>query len=549
MLKWIKSLFAPSRRTDTPARVGLEELESRTLLNAGPRLLSATHTLRIGGTGGNDSVLLSESAGQLLVSFDGVAHSYASAYASADVSLVRFQGRTGNDTFINNTAISSAAVGGPGNDLLIGGSANDTLNGCAGDDTLVGGAGQNRLIGGGGSDDAGSSGDDTETGCESHDLVATLSGLSGASGQAVFTPGAADGQTNFVLGVVGLTANQTFDVQVDGTTIGQVNTDANGQGELTLSDPALAIVAGSVIQVVQSQTSVTLQAVQAADSTVVLSGTFAAANNFHTGQDLTAALTGTSGATGTAEYRAASTGENRFELSASGLTANASDDVQVDGTSVGQLITDANGQGELELSGLTATITAGSVLTVLDDQGTTVLQGTFAVDSSHSGCGPHGGTVLQGTFAVDSSHSGCGPHGGDVSSVSELSAALNGASGTSGFAEFRSSLTLGENRLELFATGLTANAMFDVQVDGASVGRLSTDANGRGELELSNVSVTVAASSALSVLDDQGTTVLQGTFSVGGGCHGPALADAVFANYRPAQSSFVPSGRHPGLPL
>ena len=72
-----------------------------------------------------------------------------------------YYGLGGNDTFINNTALRSAAYGGAGNDRLYGGTntdwfhgdtGNDLLDGRAGDDFLRGVAGNDSLLGGDGND-------------------------------------------------------------------------------------------------------------------------------------------------------------------------------------------------------------------------------------------------------------------------------------------------------------------------------------------------------------------------------------------------------------
>jgi hypothetical protein len=59
--------------------------------------------------------------------------------------------------------------------------------------------------------------------------------------------------------------------------------------------------------------------------------------------------------------------------------------VQIGGTTVGQISTDADGDARLSSSNLSTTVTSGSVLTVLNSSGTTVLQGTFATDTGHEG--------------------------------------------------------------------------------------------------------------------------------------------------------------------
>jgi hypothetical protein len=105
----------------------------------------------------------------------------------------------------------------------------------------------------------------------------------------------------------------------------------------------------------------------------------------HNTQELTASLTGATGTSGFAAYRAnTTTGQNAFLLKVSGLTASTTYTVQVDGTTIGQVTTDTNGTGHVKLTNLTATIAAGSVVTVLDPTGATVLQGTLAAATGHS---------------------------------------------------------------------------------------------------------------------------------------------------------------------
>jgi hypothetical protein len=83
-------------------------------------------------------------------------------------------------------------------------------------------------------------------------LAATLSGATGASGQVKFTFSTTTGQNSFVLSVSGLTASQTYGVQVDGTTIGSVATDTSGNGKLTVSNLTASIAAGTTITIVDS---------------------------------------------------------------------------------------------------------------------------------------------------------------------------------------------------------------------------------------------------------------------------------------------------------
>lgn len=78
------------------------------------------------------------------------------------VGLIKFYGRSGNDSFINNwSTVNTYAEGGSGDDYLegyngrdrfFGGSGNDTLKGYGGNDTLDGGSGNDRLEGSSGND-------------------------------------------------------------------------------------------------------------------------------------------------------------------------------------------------------------------------------------------------------------------------------------------------------------------------------------------------------------------------------------------------------------
>ncbi|MEV5409575.1 calcium-binding protein [Thermopolyspora sp. NPDC052614] len=78
----------------------------------------------------------------------------------------------GDDAVRNDTALTTAATLGPGDDTYIGGSARDVVVGGAGDDTIEGRGGPDVIIGGEGTDqaDGGAGSDlclaDIETGCE-----------------------------------------------------------------------------------------------------------------------------------------------------------------------------------------------------------------------------------------------------------------------------------------------------------------------------------------------------------------------------------------------
>jgi len=66
--------------------------------------------------------------------------------STSQVKWLEFHGYEGNDTFINNTSISSTAYGGAGNDYLQGGTGTDHLYGGSGSDTLKGGGGTDEIF-------------------------------------------------------------------------------------------------------------------------------------------------------------------------------------------------------------------------------------------------------------------------------------------------------------------------------------------------------------------------------------------------------------------
>jgi hypothetical protein len=206
-------------------------------------------------------------------------------------------------------------------------------------------------------------------------LTATLSGATGTSGSVTFTSDAATGANSLAVQVSGLNANTAYTVLSGSTTLGTITTDNSGAGTLSVSNVSPAPAAGAAIAVMDP------------NGATVLSGTLAASStSTDTGTHLKATLTGATGTSGSAHFHATATaGQNSLSVRVSGLAANATYTVQVGGTTVGTITTDANGRGRLSVSNLTTTVAAGSVVTVLDAQNATVLQGTFAaVTASHA---------------------------------------------------------------------------------------------------------------------------------------------------------------------
>lgn len=188
---------------------------------------------------------------------------------------------------------------------------------------------------------------------ESHDhshissatFVANLTNGAGATGKASFNA------TNNALSVRvhDASTSTTLNVQVDGTMVGTLTTNDDGNGRVTL--PNVTVKAGSMIMVGN------------------LTGTF-------TQVLFSASLSGSSGATGNASF---STIKDRLNLSISGAATNTTYDVLVNGVVLGQLKTNDSGAGHFRQSNPSVTIEAGSTISVQDTLGNpSILQGTFA---------------------------------------------------------------------------------------------------------------------------------------------------------------------------
>jgi hypothetical protein len=205
-------------------------------------------------------------------------------------------------------------------------------------------------------------------------LAASLTGATGTSGTALFFSNSTTGDNSLSVRVSGLAANSTFTVTSGTTTLGTLNTDANGRGFLTVSNVSPALASGAAINILDSS------------SATVLSGTLGSPSAL-IGTHLSASLTGATGTSGTAHFDSSPiSGESSLRLRVSRLAADSTYTVQVNSTTVGQLSTDANGRGRLSESVLSTAAASGSTITVLDPSGTTVLQGTFAADTG----GDHG---------------------------------------------------------------------------------------------------------------------------------------------------------------
>jgi Ca2+-binding RTX toxin-like protein len=161
----------------------IQQLEQR-------RLLSATLDhgwLTIHGTGGNESIVVSDMGGSVMVSM----RSHVFQFPVADVQLVIIYGGKGDDTidcgrsptacFVRGQSGNDIIFGSNSDDTLIGGRGNDAIGGQNGNDLVVGNDGRDNLSGGNGNDQVfgikgrdqlhGDDGDDLLVGGMGNDLV------------------------------------------------------------------------------------------------------------------------------------------------------------------------------------------------------------------------------------------------------------------------------------------------------------------------------------------------------------------------------------------
>src|SRR4051794_27421915 len=90
----------------TPLRV--EQLERRDVPSVTVALQGST--LVIKGDGANDTVIVTEAGGQLLINANG----QMTTMPRAAVGLISFDGGAGNDVFVNGTSVAAVAMGGSG---------------------------------------------------------------------------------------------------------------------------------------------------------------------------------------------------------------------------------------------------------------------------------------------------------------------------------------------------------------------------------------------------------------------------------------------------
>jgi hypothetical protein len=146
-----------NRKTNRdPRRLSFEGLEGRQLMTA-TAVFDANQNLVITGDDAPDyvHVLAYDSAKQTVtVNMANDPSTYAPVTIATPGGLKKivFNGKGGDDVFINDLSVPCEAHGGLGKDTLYGGAGDDQLYGDEGDDTLVGRGGNDKLYGGDGLD-------------------------------------------------------------------------------------------------------------------------------------------------------------------------------------------------------------------------------------------------------------------------------------------------------------------------------------------------------------------------------------------------------------
>lgn len=368
-------------------------LTNRSLAGAGSDRLRAIESASL--TGGFSSNTISAAGFSGSTTLDGGAGSDSITGSENDDSII---GSEGDDTIngglgsddIDGRSGNDNLAGGAGDDVIRGGTGSDSLHGDEGDDDLHGeddddilhgglgddflrgGSGVNLLDGDEGFDDE----DDGFSGDLDEEILAALVNTAGTViGRVEFEQSPEHGDTEVELEIlITNAAPGIHDITLDGVVIGQLTVSINGAGvveysnqpddpdELLLPEHLPAVTAGATISVgaIASGTfrerselpSVPLGGTSAASpgSAARESGiAFAPSTEF----ELEGRLSGTTLARGVVEFdREFEHGvlERKFEVEIVNAPANALLDVRINGVLVGQIQTDFQGQGELELS-------------------------------------------------------------------------------------------------------------------------------------------------------------------------------------------------------
>ena len=132
------------------------------------------------------------------------------------------------------------------------------------------------------------------------------------------------GRRSSYVQVSGLTASSSYTVESGSTTLGTISTDANGHGQLSVSDLSPALAAGATITVLDSNNSTVLSGTLASASSSDDEGHAHECSSDGERTTLSATLTGTAGASGTGSFTSNSeSGHNSLNVQVSGLSDNS----------------------------------------------------------------------------------------------------------------------------------------------------------------------------------------------------------------------------------
>lgn len=376
------------------------------------------------------------------------------------------------------------------------------LAGCGGFDL-------SSLLAGLGSGNSGGTGDGGAAAPKER-LVSDLVGPSAASGRAEWTVETA--RTTFHVEVQLGEAGAVLVITVDGVSVGELTLDATGFGEIEFrsepdDDPSTddvafpdnfptALQAGGVVQVGELAGTLADDPDDSDDddSDGDDSGIDDSDDDDSTDGDedaatttLRAILTGTGAASGHADWEVG-TDRTSFNVEVESGTPGAVLDIVVNSVTVARLTLDATGFGEIEFrdppddspasnevpfpANFPSPIVEGVVVSAGDLQGTLT-----AVVSDDSGSDDG---VDDGSGGVDDSIDD-GSSGGGTETLTSLEATLTGPTAGSGRAEWEVRADRTSFKVEVESG--TPGAMLDIIVAGVTVGQLTLDATGFGELE------------------------------------------------------------------
>ena len=333
MLQFLKQMLRGQNRQTRGARrrasLQVEALQAR-MLPSVTAFVNPAHELVIRGDNAANHVDVSIVKSKVHVVADGKSLDFN----TQAVHKIVFSGNAGNDVFTDHTAIPCVADGGAGNDQLTGGGSNDVLRGSLGNDVIHGGAGRDQIVGG--------AGNDKLFGDDGNDLV------KGDAGDDMLSGGAGN----------------------DNLSGGAGNDDLSGDdgNDLLYGDSGNDHLSGGLGS----------DHMDGGAGTDVASGDASSTEVNCEQNDLAATLAGATSAVGQAEFSSAPHNGFNFQVEIEHAGAVQTYNVLVDGNQVGSLTTTKEGEGKLQLNLTSSTVQEGTVVTVKDLQGVTVMEGPFS---------------------------------------------------------------------------------------------------------------------------------------------------------------------------